>query len=184
MRPLTRMIPRQLLGRLSTRRRNRLAPLAVLLLALLASGGIYAAVAPANAGKTVDDAATIEKGRQLFLVGCASCHGKNGEGIVTKKGSQYGPSLAGVGAAAVAFQVGTGRMPMAVPGTQAPRKKVVYSEEEIEALSAFVASLGPGPAVPSSDKYDASKGDVTRGGQFFRTNCTACHNFDGAGGAK
>ena len=25
--------------------------------------------------------------------------------------------------------------------------------------------------------------DIVRGGEFFRTNCTACHNFAGAGGA-
>ncbi len=171
------------LGRLSTKRRGKMAPVAVLIAGLLAAGGLYAAFAPASATKIEDDAATVAKGRALFLVGCASCHGKNGEGIVTERGTQYGPPLAGVGAAAVTFQVGTGRMPMAQPGAQAVRKKPVYNEDEIEALSAFVASLGPGPAVPDSSAYDPSKGDVTRGGQFFRTNCTACHNFAGSGGA-
>ena len=35
------------------------------------------------------------------LIGnCASCHGKNAEGITTKSGGNYGPSLIGVGAAA------------------------------------------------------------------------------------
>ena len=90
----------------------------------------------------------MAKGKALFLVGCASCHGKNAEGISTAKGGQYGPSLVGVGAAAVDFQVGTGRMPMAQPGAQALRKPPVYDQEEIEALAAYVASLGPGPAVP------------------------------------
>ena len=128
----------------------------------------------------------MAQGRALFLVGCASCHGKNGEGIVTKSDTQYGPPLAGVGAAAVDFQVGTGRMPMARPGVQAQRKKVIYSPTEIKQLSAYVASLGPGPSVPTSSSYDTKGVDdasVSRGGQFWRTNCTACHNFAASGGA-
>jgi ubiquinol-cytochrome c reductase cytochrome c subunit len=91
-----------------------------------------------------------------------------------------------VGAAAVDFQVGTGRMPMARPGVQAQRKKVVYSPEEITALAAYVASLGPGPSVPAKSDYDptgASNASIVRGGQFFKTNCTACHNFAASGGA-
>jgi ubiquinol-cytochrome c reductase cytochrome c subunit len=168
---------------LSTRRRSRMALPALLLAGLMATGGLYALFSPAEAIKTQDDAATIAKGRQLFLVGCSSCHGLNAEGIRTKRGTQYGPPLVGVGAAAVDFQVGTGRMPMAQPGTQALRKKPVYSQEEIDAMAAYVASLGPGPSVPTSDQYDPKQGDVQRGGELFRTNCTACHNFAGTGGA-
>lgn len=180
-----RLITRKISARLSTRRRSRFAAPAVLVAALLASGGLYWTLAPAEASKTSNDAATIAKGRALFQVGCSSCHGQNAEGIVTKKGNQYGPSLVGVGAAAVDFQVGTGRMPMAQPGAQAARKKVIYSQDEIDALGAFVQSLGPGPAVPESSQYEPSKdtADIVRGGAFFRTNCTACHNFAGSGGA-
>ena len=28
-----------------------------------------------------------------------------------------------------------------------------------------------------------SEEDIARGGELFRTNCSACHNFEGAGGA-
>ena len=180
-----RLITRKISARLSTRRRSRYAAPAVLLAALLTSGGLYWTLAPADASKSTDDAATIAQGKALFQVGCASCHGQNAEGIITKKGNEYAPSLVGVGAAAVDFQVGTGRMPMAQPGVQAPRKKPIYSADEIEALGAFIQSLGPGPAVPEADKYEPSTEteDIVRGGQFFRTNCTACHNFAGSGGA-
>jgi ubiquinol-cytochrome c reductase cytochrome c subunit len=177
---------RLLSARLSAKRRSPLAGLVVLLMGLLVTGGLYAVLSPATASTNTADQSTVAKGRALFLVGCASCHGKNGEGIVTKRGTQYGPPLAGVGAAAVDFQVGTGRMPMARPGVQAQRKKVVYSPEEISQLAAYVASLGPGPAIPSKSEYDptgASNADVVRGGQFFKTNCTACHNFAASGGA-
>ncbi|QNN54755.1 c-type cytochrome [Nocardioides mesophilus] len=161
-----------------------------MLLGLLMTGGAYAALSPAQASSEASDQSTVEQGRQLFLVGCASCHGKNGEGVSTQNGTIYGPPLAGVGAAAVDFQVGTGRMPMARPGQQAPVKDVTYSPAEIEALAAYVASLGPGPAVPQQSAYDPStipedelNDSIVRGGQFFRTNCTACHNFAGSGGA-
>ena len=181
---------RLLSARLSSKRRSRYAGVVVMLLGLLVTGGAYAVLSPAQADEEAASQSTVEQGRALFLVGCASCHGKNGEGITTQRGTQYGPPLAGVGAAAVDFQVGTGRMPMARPGVQAPRKDVVYSDEEIEALAAFVASLGPGPSIPSQESYDPlaipedeREEAIVRGGEFFRTNCTACHNFAGTGGA-
>lgn len=178
-------------GRLSRHRRAPLAGVLVLLLGLLLSGGLYAAFAPATAkNETKSQAELVEQGRELFLVGCSFCHGKNGEGVLTKNGTQYGPALVGVGAAAVDFQVGTGRMPMAQPGAQAPRKPAAYDQDEIDAMAAYVASLGAGPAVPTEDDYsiegldeDARQAAIERGGQIFLTNCTACHNFDGSGGA-
>ena len=181
----------RLSARLSATRRSRFAGPVVLLLALLTMGCFYAVLTPAQAQRatTVDDEA-MSAGRELYLTGCSSCHGLNGEGVPTKAGGQYGPSLVGVGAAAVDFQVGTGRMPMAAPAAQAPEKEPVYSEEEVEQLSAYVASLGPGPSIPTEEQYDPEtipeaerEEAVVRGGEFFRTNCTACHNFAGSGGA-
>jgi quinol---cytochrome-c reductase cytochrome c subunit len=177
-------------GRLSRHRRGPLAGLVVLLLGLLMTGTLYAVFAPAQAQQAESDADQVAKGRELFLVGCAFCHGQNGEGVKTQNGNQIGPSLVGVGAAAVDFQVGTGRMPMAQPGAQVPRKQPVYSDEEVAQLAAYVASLGPGPSIPTADDYsieglsDAEREEaITRGGQIFLTNCTACHNFEGSGGA-
>ncbi|HET6297114.1 MAG TPA: c-type cytochrome [Kribbella sp.] len=172
---------------LSARRRHRSAGLVVLLFGLLAVGSAYAAFAPDNA--EADNSAQsqqIEEGRKLFAVGCASCHGLNAEGGGNGEGKMAGPSLIGVGAAAVDFQVGTGRMPAMQPNAQIPQKPKAYSQAEIEALAAYVASLAPGPAVPAEESYDISKvtdEQITRGGELFRTNCTACHNFAGKGGA-
>jgi ubiquinol-cytochrome c reductase cytochrome c subunit len=89
----------------------------------------------------------------------------------------------GVGAAAVDFQVSTGRMPLQQQGAQAPKKPAIYTQKEIDQLAAYVASLGPGPAVPEESQYDPAGGDVARGGDLFRTNCAQCHNFTGKGGA-
>ncbi len=177
------------LGRLSRHRRGPLAGLLVLLLGLLLTGGLYAAFSPAQAREN-DSEAQIKQGRELFLVGCSFCHGNNGQGVKTLDGKQLGPSLVGVGAAAVDFQVGTGRMPAAQPGAQIPQKEKVYTPEETAALAAYVASLGPGPAIPNPEDYsleglseEERQAAVARGGQIFLTNCTACHNFEGSGGA-
>jgi len=178
-------------GRLSRHRRGPLAGLVVLLLGLLISGSLYTALAPAQADSQASETEQVAQGKELFLASCAFCHGKNGEGVPTvRDGYQLGPSLVGVGAAAVDFQVGTGRMPMASPGAQAPRKPVVFSQEEIDALAAYVASLGPGPAIPNESDYSIEglseterEEAISRGGQIFLTNCTACHNFNGSGGA-
>ncbi len=172
--------------KLSTRRRHRFAGTLVLLVGLVVAGGAYAAVAPKPATAEETTARDVEAGRSLFEIGCASCHGLNAEGIETERGGNYGPSLIGVGAAAVDFQVGTGRMPMAQTAPQAPRKKVAYNDEEIKQLSAFIASLAPGPAIPGDEYTDvdsATVADIREGGEIFRTNCTACHNAVGAGGA-
>lgn len=171
---------------LSTRRRHPLAGLVVLLLGLVAAAGLWSALAPKPAQAEQYTARDVEAGRELFLIGCASCHGQNAEGITTKDGGNYGPSLIGVGAAAVDFQVGTGRMPMAQSAPQAPRKAPEYDAEETRQLSAYIASLAPGPAIPAEEYLNYQNVDdeaLREGGEFFRTNCTACHNSVGAGGA-
>ena len=170
---------------LSARRRHPAARGLLLVLALFFMGSLYAVVAPSpKVAAETGNSQQIEEGRRLFEVGCASCHGLNGEGQVTDL--IQGPSLVGVGAASVDFQVETGRMPMARPEEQAPVKKNFYTQEEIAALSAYVASLGPGPEVPTPEELDTSgltEEELARGGELFRTNCSACHNFRGAGGA-
>ena len=179
-------------GRLSRHRRRPLASLLVILAGLLLTGGIFTAVVntTASADQTSSNQELVSQGRELFLVSCSFCHGQNGEGITTQNGNQLGPSLVGVGAAAVDFQVGTGRMPMTQPGAQAPAKPEAFDEQETAALAAYVASLGPGPAIPDESDYsieglseEEREAAIVRGGQIFLTNCTACHNFQGSGGA-
>ncbi|MFD8661556.1 c-type cytochrome [Streptomyces globisporus] len=165
--------------KLSARRRHPLAAVVVLLLALAATGGLYAAFAPAGKAQADETAQSlaIEEGKKLYSVGCASCHGTGGQGTTD------GPSLVGVGSAAVDFQVGTGRMPAQQPGAQVPKKKVIYSQAEIDQLAAYIASLGAGPVTPTDKQVDPAGADVANGGELFRTNCAQCHNFTGKGGA-
>lgn len=166
--------------RLSRYRKHKVAAPLLLLFALLTIGSTYSL-----AGATTTDpqtpqarSAAIEEGRQLFLKGCSSCHGLNAEG------GAIAPSLIGVGAASVDFQVGTGRMPMADMSTQAQRKKPVYDEKETAALAAYVASLADGPAIPTEEVLNYERdGNIAEGGELFRTNCAMCHNFAAQGGA-
>ena len=73
---------------------------------------------------------------------------------------------------------------MRAPTAQAPRSDTIkFSEEDIAKISAYVASLAPGPAIPSEEMVDPTKGDPAKGGELFRVNCAMCHNSSGAGGA-
>ncbi|MFI9647579.1 c-type cytochrome [Streptomyces sp. NPDC052040] len=166
--------------KLSARRRHPLAAVVVLLLALAATGGLYAAFAPASKAQAdeTSQSLAIEEGKKLYQVGCASCHGTRGQG------SSDGPSLVGVGAAAVDFQVATGRMPAATSqGPQVVKKRNIYSQAQIDQIAAYVASLGAGPAVPTANDYSPEGADIAKGGEIFRTNCAQCHNITGEGGA-
>ena len=166
--------------RISRYRRHKAAGPFLLLLALLAIGATFSVASATTEIETTsaDRSVQIEEGRQIFLKGCSSCHGLNAEG------AQIAPALIGVGAASVDFQVGTGRMPMADMSTQAMRKDPIYSAEETAALAAYVASLAPGPAIPSESSLNYERdGSTAEGGELFRNNCAMCHNFAGQGGA-
>ncbi len=166
--------------RLSRYRRHRFAGPVLLVFALFMIGTTFSVASATTrlVSGAMSRTAAIAEGRQIFLKGCSSCHGLNAEG------GQIAPSLIGVGAASVDFQVGTGRMPMADMGAQAARKKPAYSPDQVAALAAYVASLAPGPAIPSQEvAYYERDGNTAQGGELFRTNCAMCHNFAGQGGA-
>ena len=175
--------PAALRGRRRQGRRSRLASSAALLLALVVTGGLYAVFAPApraSAAAEAEAGGNAEEGRRLFLSNCSTCHGNDAAG------TRDGPSLVGVGAAAVDFQVATGRMPLATQGPQAPRGRVLFSREQIRDMAAYVATLGPGPAIPTPEQYaiaGLTAEEIAEGGEIFRTNCSMCHNYAGAGGA-
>ncbi len=148
------------------------------MIGLLATGGIYAAATSATSADAASQSqleTITEQGEKLFIANCATCHGPLAEG------TEDGPSLVGVGAASVDFQVGTGRMPMAAQGPQAEGKPVQFTDEQIHALATWVATLAPGPAVPTESELVGD--DIARGGELYRINCAMCHNVAGAGGA-
>jgi ubiquinol-cytochrome c reductase cytochrome c subunit len=167
--------------RLSKYRRHKFATPVLIIVALSTLGFTFSAATAAPAKSTLAASAKttlIAEGKELFLKGCSSCHGLNAEG------ASIAPSLIGVGAASVDFQVGTGRMPMADMSQQAMRKEPLYTEEQTAALAAYVASLAPGPASLTNQEIEWERdGNTAEGGELFRNNCAMCHNFAGQGGA-
>ena len=160
-----------------------MAYVVILLLALVATGGLFTALQPRSAQAEAYSQDDVLAGEALFLANCATCHAAGGVGLKDSDGNTIGPSLVGVGAAAVDFQVGTGRMPMQFSGAQAARKPAQMDEEQTRQLAAYVASLGPGPAVPDEEIMNLAEADLVNGGDVFRINCAMCHNAAGAGGA-
>lgn len=161
----------------ATGRRHPLATAALLAIGLLATGGAYAVfTTSATAETTAAHEQLVDEGGKLFAANCAACHGMNLEGTTE------GPSLIGVGAASVEFQVATGRMPMAFSGPQAEVKPPQFTEAQIEALYTYVAEHGAGPGIPD-DKWLQGDGNAALGGEIFRINCAMCHNVAGSGGA-
>lgn len=177
---------------------HRLRPVPLVLAATCLLLGAWGALAPAATALPSGDP-LLEEGRELYLTGCSSCHGVDGAGVrvvdgdspaggvgaeqisnASGDGELRGPSLLGSGGAAAYYYLSTGRMPLANPGDQPRRKEPAYTEEEIDALVAYVDSLGAGPSVPEVDITDA---DLAEGGVLFRSQCQACHSAFGSGGA-
>lgn len=164
----------------SKRKRKAAARPWLLVMALLVIGVAYAAVAPSESSADTQMTQQIAEGKAIFDISCSSCHGLNGEGQTN------GPSLVGVGAASVDFQMGTGRMPATRKEAQIPTRENIYSQEQIDAVAAYVATFGPGPSIPEKSQYDPeglSEEQIARGGALFRANCSACHGIIGGGGA-
>ena len=164
---------------LARKRYHKAAPLFLVLALLALITGLGAVITSQTAeAATPTSASDVEEGQKLFAANCATCHGIDAQGQ-----DGVAPSLIGVGAAAVDFQVGTGRMPMQASGPQAPAKDVQFTQDEIAQLAAYVASLGAGPAIPTAEQVDPELGDAANGMQLFRTNCAMCHGSVGGGGA-
>jgi ubiquinol-cytochrome c reductase cytochrome c subunit len=164
-------------ARRRSKQRRRLGNAAGLMAALVLTGVMYSFLAPANAADegSSGSSGAVAAGQELYEVSCITCHGENLEGVPNR-----GPSLIGVGEAAVYFQVHTGRMPLARQEADAQDKPRVFSDEEIDQLMAYIQANGGGPTLPSGDLRD---GDLAEGGELFRLNCASCHNFVGEGGA-
>jgi ubiquinol-cytochrome c reductase cytochrome c subunit len=169
-------------------RRSRPARALMVVLALLCSAGaLYAVSSPragAQKGTSADplpgsppspaEPGLTARGRSLFADGCSSCHGVDARGI-----RNLAPSLYGAGAAAADFYLSTGRMPLSNPRDEPTRSRPAYERPDIDALVAYVGSLGRGPAVP---RVRPDEGRVDAGLHTFTVNCAGCHQVGAAGG--
>ena len=166
---------------INARRRRPAAGYAALLLGLVVVALVYGSLTSRGGGTEASAAVgaqqDITAGKELFQANCSSCHG------LEAQGTSQGPSLIGSGAAAVYFQMSTGRMPAKEVGAQNNRKPVTFTPRQIDDIAGYVASLGGGPAIPTAEQVDPAKGDPGVGSQLFSANCAQCHGFAGAGGA-
>jgi ubiquinol-cytochrome c reductase cytochrome c subunit len=159
-----------------TRRHRPLAAVLLLAAVLTGAGLVHAAMQSAAGAATRPVSAAQPPGeqdlagRELFLRNCAWCHGQDGAG------SQYGPSLVGVGAASADFQLSTGRMPLESERADPERGPPAFSPAEIDALVRYVGSLGDGPPVPR-----LGPGDPSAGRELYLLNCASCHASTGTG---
>jgi ubiquinol-cytochrome c reductase cytochrome c subunit len=165
----------------NARRRRPVAGYAALLLGLVVVGLVYGAFTrtggTAQASSPAPSQSDINAGKELFDANCSSCHGLDAQGTT------QAPSLIGSGAAAVYFQMSTGRMPAKEVGAENNRGPVKFSEQEIYLIADYVASLGGGPAIPTAEQVSTAGADTAAGEQLFSANCAQCHGFAGAGGA-
>jgi ubiquinol-cytochrome c reductase cytochrome c subunit len=118
-------------------------------------------------------AAPAQTGRDLYAVNCSRCHGSAGAG------TEHGPPLRDSGARGADFYLRTGYMPLDHPGQQPRRGDVDFSERELRALTAYVASLGTGPPVPRVRPW---RGNVAAGMRLFTQHCAGCHQIAARGG--
>ena len=145
----------------------------VLLVVGAAQGVVLLAGLGGDAAAQEDRSALVERGRELFLDSCASCHGEDARGIPGRA-----PTLHGAGAAAADWYVSTGRMPLTDPHDEPLRGEPAYSPRDIAALVAYAGTLG-GPPVPD---VDPARGDVGEGRELFTEHCAGCHQVVAAGG--
>lgn len=162
-----------------TKFHRRMAGLLALGVALMGAGALYAVFAPEpQTAQAQTDPALLRKGEQIYNNTCITCHGENLQGVQGR-----GPSLIGVGEAAVYFQTSTGRMPMVRQEAQAQRKPPRLTPDQIDALGAYIQANGGGPERPAESGAELRGSNPARGAELFRLNCASCHNFTGQGGA-
>jgi ubiquinol-cytochrome c reductase cytochrome c subunit len=118
-------------------------------------------------------AAATPRGASLYADNCSTCHGVTGGGRPGR-----GPSLHGVGALSADFYLRTGYMPLQSPHVQPERSRVLFSEPQIRAIVAYVASLGGGPRIPTPHP----DGRLAVGLRLFAGHCAGCHQIVAQGG--
>jgi ubiquinol-cytochrome c reductase cytochrome c subunit len=136
-------------------------------------------------------APSVKQGEHLYGRYCVSCHGMNGSGVHPARQIGAGPGraqtqqhvvappLRGVGARAADFYLRTGYMPLQKIGLQPRRSTVIFDEQQLRSLIAYVASLGGGPPIPQPHP---ERGDISLGQHLFTDNCAGCHQVMAEGG--
>lgn len=132
------------------------------------SVGLVFAALLAGSACFCQQGASPPDGRRIFSQYCAKCHGADGEGISASV-TYAGPSLQAehnAGNVMMALEVGPQHM---------PRFEYVLSGDQMRAVSQFVAQTLA--VIPLTG------GNVSDGGELYRTYCVSCHGPVVRGGA-
>jgi cytochrome c oxidase cbb3-type subunit III len=113
----------------------------------------------------------LTKGRKLFTVHCARCHGMQGLGGT-------GPSLTRATLTqAKDYNALMSILEFGIPGTAMPPWRFLIKRDQ-RAIAGFVHSIGVGEKA-------SLPGDAARGRELFaKAACTQCHSVAGEGGVK
>lgn len=159
--------------------------------ALVAAAAVVFAVilsttsAPAQTAPVSSSPQAIAAGETLFDAHCESCHGPGGVGAKA-------PELLNVGAAAVDFFVGTGRMPASSPTAQPVSHDPYFNKGQIADLVAYINAVDiangtPGPGIPQVEPVCSGNQTnncvtLSEGNQLFLMDCAQCHDASASGG--
>jgi putative heme-binding domain-containing protein len=118
--------------------------------------------------------ADIERGGQIFLLSCASCHGPNGD------------TVPGVNLASGSFRRATTDQDLAalirngIPGTAMPPSSL--TEAQALQVVAYLRSLPAAAMAASAARPAGPAGTPSRGQMLYATlDCASCHMVNGAG---
>jgi mono/diheme cytochrome c family protein len=120
------------------------------------------------------DPAAVERGKGLYSVNCAFCHGSDA------RGGEGGPNLlrstivlSDSGGEAIAPVVRNGRPDAGMPALK-------LTAEQISDIAAYLHSFPVGGRdVPRSSPPTIVVGDADSGQKFFAQKCSSCHAADG-----
>ena len=161
--------------------------------AALASAGTAAGPAGVRARTGTPASPLPREGYHLYGEYCLACHGPNGAGVeaptqrtgagpgrTPQRQTGYGPDLRGAGALAADFYLRTGYMPLPHVGLE-PRRRahLLLDDHQIDALTAYVAWLASGPAIPN---LHPERGSLSQGLRLFTDHCAGCHQVVARGG--
>src|SRR6202035_1716333 len=118
------------------RRRHPAAGYAAVAGGLVVAGVLYGALSGGGASSAASSQGStdIANAKSLFIQSCATCHG------IGAQGTTQAPSLIGAGAAAVDFQMSTGRMPAKDLTAENEDKPPSFTPDQIRDIAAYIAS--------------------------------------------
>jgi cytochrome c oxidase cbb3-type subunit 3 len=130
--------------------------------------------------RALADAATIERGEQIYTASCRFCHGADLRG-----GDSGGPNLL---RSRLVFNDQEGELigPVVVQGSNTPgggmMPPIPMESDDIEALAAYLHSVqasmrGQGNPPPGQEKeLNILVGSASAGKDYFESTCASCHS--------